>query len=58
MTPYEIISLVIATISVIAAIVSIIVSYKTKQKCDKYIKVEKNNGNIIGNVEGDVNVEK
>ena len=60
MTIYEIISVTIAAISVVVAIVSIVVSYKTKNKCDKYInvKIDKNDGNVFGNVEGDINVKK
>ena len=62
MTVYEIVSIIIAGVSALAAILSFVFSFKTKKKYDKFIKsqmkIEKNSGVAVGVNNGDMNVEQ
>jgi hypothetical protein len=62
MTFYEIISVVLASISSLVAILSFIFSFKTKKKYDSFmksqLKIDKNAGVAVGVNNGEVNVKQ
>ena len=62
MTVYEIISIIIAGVSTLVAILSFAFSFKTKKKCDQFIKshmeIKDNSGVAVGVNEGEMHVQQ